>query len=230
VPVRGIGGASGRLSGVAHDYEVKSSENAFEGRIIKVRTDHVTMPGGETSQRDVVEHPGAVGIVAMNDEGKVMMIKQYRHSVGQAIWEIPAGLLDVDGEQALATAQRELAEEAGLQADRWEVLIDLLTSPGMTDEATRIYLARDVTENHDQRSSEDEEADLELEWVDLDEGLRSVLSGGIRNSLAVVGLLAAARARDGGFQNLREQNAPWPDRFRRVPQIVDTEGVGTPPQ
>jgi ADP-ribose pyrophosphatase len=230
VPVRGDGGASGRLSGVAHDYEVKSSENAFEGRIIKVRTDHVTMPGGDTSQRDVIEHPGAVGIVALNDEGKVMMIKQYRHPVGQAIWEIPAGLLDVDGEQALATAQRELAEEAGLQADRWNVLVDLLTSPGMTDEATRIYLARDVTETHEDRSDEDEEADLELEWVDVDEGLRSVLSGGIRNSLAVVGLLAVAEARGRNFENLRESEAPWPDRFRRVPQLVDTEGVGTPQQ
>ncbi len=215
---------------MAHNYELRSSVNAFEGKIIKVRTDHVIMPSGDASQRDVIEHPGAVGIVAMNDEGKVMMIKQYRHPVGQSIWEIPAGLLDVDGEQALATAQRELAEEAGLQAERWNVLIDLLTSPGMTDEATRIYLARDVTEASGERSSVDEEADLELAWVDLDEGLLSVMSGGIRNSLAVVGLLAAARAREKDFENLREQDAPWPDRFRRVPQLVDTEGAATPQQ
>src|ERR1700712_378403 len=225
MPVSLIAVASGRLSAVAHDYEVKSSENAFEGRIIKVRTDHVTMPDGETSQRDVIEHPGAVGIVAMNDEGKVMMIRQSRHPGGQAIGELPAGLLDVDGEQALATAQRELAEEAGLQAERWNVLIDLLTSPGMTDEATRIYLARDVTETHEERSSVDEKADLELDGV-----LPSVMSGGIRNSLAVVGLLAAARAREKNFENLREQDAPWPDRFRRVPQLVDTEGAATPEQ
>lgn len=215
---------------MAHNYELRSSVNAFEGKIIRVRTDQVVMPSGDASQRDVIEHPGAVGIVAMNAEGKVMMIKQYRHPVGQAIWEIPAGLLDVDGEQALVTAQRELAEEAGLHAERWNVLVDLLTSPGMTDEATRIYLARDASETNEDRSTVDEEADLELAWVDLDEALLSVLAGGIRNSLAVVGLFAAARARDRGFDNLRVQDAPWPDRFRRVPQLVDTEGVGTPPQ
>jgi 8-oxo-dGDP phosphatase len=213
---------------VAHDYEVRSSKDAFDGKIIKVRTDQVTMPGGNESQRDVVVHPGAVGVVALDDQGRVMLIKQYRHPVKEFLWELPAGLLDVEGELALATAQRELAEEAGLQAENWHVLVDVLTSPGMTDEATRIFLARDVTETGNERSDEDEEADLELSWVDLDEALRAVLSGGIRNALAVAGLLAAARARDNKFENLREEQAPWPDRFRRVPQLVDTEGAATP--
>jgi 8-oxo-dGTP pyrophosphatase MutT (NUDIX family) len=213
---------------VAHDYEVRSSKDAFDGKIIKVRTDQVTMPGGNESQRDVVVHPGAVGVVALDDQGRVMMIKQYRHPVQEFLWELPAGLLDIEGELALATAQRELGEEAGLQAEKWNVLVDVLTSPGMSDEATRIYLARDVTETGNERSDEDEEADLELSWVDLDEALRAVLSGGIRNALAVAGLLAAARARDNDFENLREEQAPWPDRFRRVPQLVDTEGAATP--
>jgi 8-oxo-dGTP pyrophosphatase MutT (NUDIX family) len=213
---------------VAHDYEVRSSKDAFDGKIIKVRTDQVTMPGGNESQRDVVVHPGAVGVVALDDQGRVMLIKQYRHPVQEFLWELPAGLLDVEGELALATAQRELGEEAGLQAEKWNVLVDVLTSPGMSDEATRIYLARDVTETGNERSDEDEEADLELSWVDLDEALRAVLSGGIRNALAVAGLLAAARARDNNFENLREEQAPWPDRFRRVPQLVDTEGAATP--
>jgi ADP-ribose pyrophosphatase len=215
---------------VAHDYEVRSSKDVFDGKIIKVRTDQVTMPGGNVSQRDVVVHPGAVGVVALDDQGRVMLIKQYRHPVAETLWELPAGLLDVEGEQALATAKRELAEEAGLQAERWDVLADLLSSPGMTDEAVRVYLARQVSETGRERSDENEEADLELEWIDLDEAVRSVLSGGIRNALAVVGLLAAARARDNGFENLREQDAPWPDRFQRVPQLVDREGAATPPQ
>lgn len=214
---------------MAHDYEVRSSEDVFDGKIIKVRTDHVTMPGGNESQRDVVVHPGAVGVVALDDQGRVMLIKQYRHPVEETLWELPAGLLDVEGEMALSTAKRELGEEAGLQAEKWHVLVDILTSPGMTNEATRIYLARDVTETGNPRSDEDEEADLELAWVDLDEAVRSVLSGGIRNALAVAGLLAAAHARDRKFENLREEQAPWPDRFRRVPQTVETEGVGTPP-
>jgi 8-oxo-dGDP phosphatase len=215
---------------VAHDYEVKSSETAFTGKIISVRTDYVTMPGGNDSQRDVVEHPGAVAVVAMDDQGRVMLIKQYRHPVSEALWELPAGLLDVEGEQALAAAQRELGEEAGLQADRWNVLIDVLTSPGMTDEASRVYLARDVSDVSEQRSDEDEEADLELAWIDLDEAVRSILSGGIRNSLAVAGLLATLKAREDKFENLRDENAPWPDRFQRVPQLVDKQGVGTPQQ
>jgi 8-oxo-dGTP pyrophosphatase MutT (NUDIX family) len=213
---------------VSHDYEVRSSKDAFQGKIIKVRTDQVTMPGGNESQRDVVVHPGAVAVVALDDRGRVMLIKQYRHPVGETLWELPAGLLDVDGELALNAAQRELGEEAGLQAEKWNVLVDVLTSPGMTDEATRVYLARDVSDTGNDRSTEDEEADLELSWVDLDEALVSVLSGGIRNALAVVGLLAAARARDRDFENLRDAQAPWPDRIHRVPQLLDTTGISTP--
>jgi ADP-ribose pyrophosphatase len=225
--------SSSHLAGfrlVAHEYEVKSSETAFTGKIISVRTDYVTMPGGNDSQRDVVEHPGAVGVVALDESGRVMLIKQYRHPVEEALWELPAGLLDVEGEQALAAAQRELGEEAGLSANRWNVLVDLLTSPGMTNEASRVYLARDVSDVSEQRSDEDEEADLELAWVELDEAVRSILSGGIRNALAVAGILAAAKAQADDFANLRDENAPWPDRFRHVPQLVDTEGVGTPQQ
>ena len=214
---------------MAHDYEVRSSEDAFNGKIIKVRTDQVTMPGGHESQRDVVVHPGAVGVVALDDQGRVMLIKQYRHPVKESLWELPAGLLDVEGELALTTAQRELSEEAGLQAERWNVLVDVLTSPGMTDEATRIYLARDVTETGKDRSDEDEEADLELAWVELDEAILSIMSGGIRNALAVAGLLATVHARSKNFENLREEQAPWPDRFLRVPQLVDRKGAQTPP-
>jgi ADP-ribose pyrophosphatase len=213
---------------VAHDYEVRSSKDVFDGKVIKVRTDQVTMPGGNESQRDVVVHPGAVGVVALDDQGRVMLIKQYRHPVEETLWELPAGLLDVEGEAALETAKRELGEEAGLQADTWHVLVDVLTSPGMTNEATRVFLARDVTDTGNDRSDVDEEADLELAWVDLDEAVLSVLSGGIRNALAVVGLLAVAHARGKNFENLRDEEAPWPDRFDRVPQIVDREGASTP--
>jgi ADP-ribose pyrophosphatase len=213
---------------VAHDYEVRSSKDMFNGKVIKVRTDQVTMPGGNESQRDVVVHPGAVGVVALDDQGRVMLIKQYRHPVKESLWELPAGLLDVEGEGALATAKRELGEEAGLQAEKWNVLVDVLTSPGMTNEATRIFLARQVSDTGNDRSDVDEEADLELAWVDLDEAVRSVLSGGIRNALAVVGLLATVRVRGDNFENLREEEAPWPDRFDRVPQLVDREGAATP--
>jgi ADP-ribose pyrophosphatase len=214
---------------VAHDYEVRSSEEVFQGKIIKVHRDQVTMPGGNESTRDVVDHPGAVGVVALDNQGRIMLIKQYRHPVKESLWELPAGLLDVEGEQALDTAKRELGEEAGLSAERWNVLADMLTSPGMTNEAARVYLARDVSDLGEQSgSAEDEEADLELAWVPLDEALISVLSGGIRNAMAVIGILATARARDAEFENLREETAPWPDRFDRVPQLVDRQGASTP--
>lgn len=215
---------------MAHDYEVRSSDDVFNGKVIKVRVDKVSMPGGHDSDRDVVEHPGAVGVVALDDQGRVMMIKQYRHPVAEALWELPAGLLDVEGEQALVTAKRELGEEANLQAEKWNVLVDMLSSPGMSNEAVRIYLARNVSDLGQQPDAEDEEADLELAWVDLDEAILSVLSGGIRNAMAVAGLLATAHARDKGFENIRDQDAPWPDRFQRVPQLVDKEGVSTPQQ
>jgi ADP-ribose pyrophosphatase len=127
-----------------HDHRVEDSQLVFEGRVISVRKDRVTMPGDTTSQRDVVVHPGAVGAVALDDQGRVLLVTQYRHPVRRRLDELPAGLLDKPGEPALQAAQRELVEEAGLAADTWHVLVDTLTSPGMSDEAIRIFLARDL--------------------------------------------------------------------------------------
>lgn len=194
-----------------HDYEVLRSESAYDGRIIAVRRDEVTMPGDTTAERDVVEHPGAVGVVALDDRGRVLLVRQYRHPVGRHLEEIPAGLLDVHGEPPLATAQRELAEEAGLAADTWHVLADALTSPGMTDEAIRVYLARDVREV-DRQVQQHEEIEMTTEWVDLDQAVRRVLAGEIENAMCCLGVLAADRARRDGFNGLRDAGAPWPAR------------------
>ena len=117
---------------MAHEYEVKSSEQVYDGAIIEVRRDDVVMPGGKTASRDVVVHPGAVGVVAYDDEGRILLLHQYRHPVRQRLWELPAGLLDVAGEPASTAAARELAEEAGIAASRWDTLVDTFTSPGMT--------------------------------------------------------------------------------------------------
>ena len=149
-----------------HEHRVESSEVVFEGRVISVRKDVVTMPGETTSQRDVVVHPGAVGVVALDDRGRVLLVNQYRHPVGRRLDELPAGLLDVAGEPALVAAQRELVEEAGLAADTWHVLVDALPSPGMTDEAIRIFLARDVRKV-DRDVQDHEEAEMTSAWVDL---------------------------------------------------------------
>ena len=194
-----------------HDHQVQDSETVFEGRIISVRKDQVTMPGDTTSQRDVVVHPGAVGAVALDDQGRVLLVNQYRHPVRRRLDELPAGLLDVPGEPALDAAKRELVEEAGLAADTWHVLVDTLTSPGMTDEAIRIFLARDVR-TVDRDVQEHEEADMTTTWVDLDEAVRRVLAGDIENAMAAVGILAADRARADGFAHLRPADAAWPSQ------------------
>jgi len=194
-----------------HDHQVRSSEVVYEGRIIGVRKDVVTMPGDTTSQRDVVVHPGAVGVVALDGQGRVLLVSQYRHPVARRLEELPAGLLDVDGEASVTAAQRELAEEAGLAADTWHVLVDTLTSPGMSDEAIRIFLARDVREvERDVQAHE--EAEMTSEWVDLDLAVRRVLAGEIENAMCAVGVLAADRMVRDGFRGLRPADAPWPSR------------------
>ncbi len=197
----------------AHDHRVLSSDVVYQGRVISVRRDVVSMPGDTSSQRDVVLHPGAVGVVALDENNRVLLVTQYRHPVRRRLDELPAGLLDVDGEPPLEAAQRELAEEAGLAANTWHVLVDTLTSPGMTDEAIRIFLARDVHEV-DRDVQEHEEADLTAAWVDLDEAVRRVLAGDIENAMCVVGVLAADRAVRHDFAGLRAGDAAWPARQR----------------
>jgi ADP-ribose pyrophosphatase len=195
----------------AFSYDVVSTETVYEGRVISVRKDVVRMPGDTTSQRDVVEHPGAVGVVALDEQGRVLLVNQYRHPVRRRLDELPAGLLDVEGEPALETAKRELAEEAGYAADTWHVLVDTLTSSGMTDEAIRVFLARDLREV-ERDVQEHEELDMTSSWVALEDAVRRVLAGELENGMAAVGLLAADRAVREGFAGLRAPDAPWPSR------------------
>jgi ADP-ribose pyrophosphatase len=185
------------------DYEVVSSRRVFEGKILNLRVDEVRMPDGSTSEREVVEHDDAVAIVALDPDGRVLLICQYRHPVRKRLWELPAGLRDVDGESAPETAARELAEEVGIAADTWHTLVDTHPSPGMSTEAARVYLARDLRPAGTQFERMGEEADVETEWVALDDAVGRVEAGEITNGLAVAGLFAAARARDRGFEGLR---------------------------
>lgn len=194
-----------------HPHDVLASDVVYQGRVISVRRDRVTMPGDTVSQRDVVVHPGAVGVIALDGRGRVLIVSQYRHPVRRRLEELPAGLLDHPGEPALAAAQRELMEEAGLAADTWHVLVDTLTSPGMSDEAIRIFLARDVREVR-REVQEHEEAEMTTEWVDLDLAVRRVLAGEIENAMAAVGVLAADRAARDGFATLRSADALWPSQ------------------
>ncbi len=191
-----------------HAYEVVSSETVYEGRILDLRRDVVSMPGGTTSQRDVVVHPGAVGVVALDDRGRVLLVEQYRHPVRRRLVELPAGLLDVEGEPGVLAAARELGEEAGTGAHTWDVLVDALTSPGMSDESIRLYLARDVFAV-ERDVQQHEELEMTSSWVPLDEAVAQVLSGEIENAMACLGVLAAAQAQRQGFRGLRPADAPW---------------------
>jgi 8-oxo-dGDP phosphatase len=200
------------VSNLEHRYEVRSRQERYRGRIFDVVTEEVTMPGGGTGVRDLVRHVGAVAVVALDDAGQVVLIRQYRHPVGRHLWELPAGLMDVSGEELPTAALRELAEEADLTAGRVDVLVDLHSSPGFTNEIVRVFLARDladvpVDQRHERR---DEEADLQVVRIDLDEAVAMVLAGEITNASAVAGLLATARARDTGFTSLRRADAPLP--------------------
>jgi 8-oxo-dGTP pyrophosphatase MutT (NUDIX family) len=190
-----------------HSYEVLRSEIVFAGRVISLRRDLVSMPGDTASQRDVVVHPGAVGVIAL-DGDKVLLVNQYRHPVERRLDELPAGLLDVDGELALPAAQRELAEEAGLRADTWHVLVDALTSPGMTDESIRIFLARDVSPC-EREVQEHEEVEMTAHWMPLEAAVTAALDGTLENATAVIGVLAAAEAVRRDFRGLRAPEAPW---------------------
>jgi 8-oxo-dGDP phosphatase len=192
-----------------HDFETLHSETIYVGNIFALRADEVRMPGGNTARREVVEHYGAVAIVALDDDGNVVMVYQYRHPVKRRLWELPAGLLDMGGEPAHVTAARELEEEAGLAAEKWRVLVDLDSTPGFSDESVRVYLATGVRQV-DRPEAHDEEADLTVTWFPLSEAVRMVFSGEITNSLAVAGLLAAAAVRE--VDTLRPVDAPWSDR------------------
>jgi 8-oxo-dGDP phosphatase len=188
------------------EWPVVSSDTPFRGRLVTVRTDKVRMPDNHQAEREVVLHPGAVAVLALDDAGQVLMIRQYRHPVNRLLWEIPAGLRDVAGEPLLATAQRELLEEAGYRARDWRVLADYYSSPGFTTERLRIFLARDlelVPPAERDFVPEDEETQLVPAWLPLDEAVRKVLAGDLRNGAAAVGLLAGYAARSQGYDRLR---------------------------
>lgn len=195
-----------------HDFAVVSSQDVHIGHVVGLRVDDVRMPGGSVAKREVVEHLGAVAICAIDDEGMVTLIHQYRHPLGRRIWELPAGLLDEAGEQPADTARRELLEEAGVTANRWETLVDVAASPGFTDEVVRVFLARDVSEvDREALGHDDEEADLVVHKVPLAEAVRMALAGELVNGATVAGVLAAHAVLTGAGTT-RPADAEWRDR------------------
>ncbi len=192
-------------------WPVVSSAELVRGRLVTLRTDKVRMPAGELAERDVVIHPGAVAVLALDDAQQVLLIRQYRHPVQRLLWEIPAGLRDVSGEPPWATARRELLEEAGYRARDWRVLADYYTSPGFSTERLRVFLARDlefVPESERDFVPEGEETQLVPAWLPLDEAVRKVLAGELHNGVAALAILAGYAARSEGYERLRPADAP----------------------
>ncbi|MEO7753310.1 MAG: NUDIX hydrolase [Terracoccus sp.] len=198
-------------------HEVLASETAFTGMVFDVRRDRVDLGDGGVVVREFISHPGAVVVVALHKfDGvdHVLMIRQYRHAAAGHVWELPAGMLDVAGEPPRDAAARELAEEVDLVAQRWELLVDLVASPGVYPEPMRIFLARDLGDipERDAHERTAEELTLQPRWVPLDDAVDAVLAGGVSNGAAVAGILAAQLARSRGWASLRPSDAPWPSR------------------
>jgi 8-oxo-dGDP phosphatase len=195
----------------AEHWPVVSSAELLRSRLVTVRADKVRTPDNHVAERDVVLHPGAVAVLALDDADRILMIRQYRHPVGGLLWEIPAGLRDVPGEQPWVTAQRELVEEAGYRARDWRVLADYYSSPGYSTERLRIFLARDLepvpaAQRHFVPQAE--EAYLLIDWLPLDEAVRKVFAGELHNGPAALGIMAGYAARSEGYDRLRPPDAP----------------------
>jgi 8-oxo-dGDP phosphatase len=199
------------IADTVEEWPVVSSAERYRGKIISVRSDTIRSPDGNTAEREVVEHTGAVGVLALDESGRVLMIRQYRHPVGRLLWELPAGLRDVAGEPVLQTARRELLEETGYRAARWNVLVDCFSSPGISTERLRVFLARGLElapEADRDFVPENEEAHLLVDWVPLEEAVSLVLAGELHNSVAVMGILAAHAVSADRFGSLRAADAP----------------------
>lgn len=182
-------------------YEVVSSTVTHHGNLSNVRVDRVTMPDGEVAEREIVEHDSAVAVVPIDTDGRVVLIRHYRHAITDTILEIPAGKLDVDGEAPEDAARRELLEEVGLAAGELQELMGFYNSSGWTDEMTTVYLARNVRPGDTPAGfvADGEEADLEVVRMSIAEAVALVDSGEINDAKTVIGLLLAARqmANDG---------------------------------
>jgi 8-oxo-dGTP pyrophosphatase MutT (NUDIX family) len=189
-------------------WPVVGSEEQFRNWLISVRTDKVQMPDNHQAERTVVTHIGAVGILALDEQDRVLMIRQYRHPVARQLWEIPAGLRDVTGEALVDTARRELLEETGHAAREWGVLVDSYASPGITNERIRIFLARGLEVAESDYVREGEEKYLRTEWVPLAEAAHLALAGKLHNGATIQAVLAGYIASSEGFSRLRPADAP----------------------
>lgn len=193
------------LVDVPRERDVVAHRLLHDGLVWDLVSDTVRLDDGDVV-REYVDHPGAVAVIALDDDDRVLLLSQYRHPVRHVLWEPPAGLLDVANEDLVTAAARELAEEADLVAARWWRLVEFFSSPGGSDERITVFLARDLTPvPHDERYVRgEEEATMVPVWVPLDDAVAAALAGRLHCPTAVTGVLAAAAARAGGWSSLTE--------------------------
>ena len=169
--------------------EIASSDVVFDGAVWDVRRERFAFGDGELV-REFVAHTGAVAVLAIDDDDRMLAIRQYRHPIRERNWELPAGLLDVEGEDPLEAGQRELAEEADLVAADWEPLIQLHTTPGGSDEIIHVFRATGLTAAPEVFARDGEEADIVTRWVAVEEAVDAVLAGRARNGIFMAAVLA----------------------------------------
>ncbi|MGL5829326.1 MAG: NUDIX domain-containing protein [Angustibacter sp.] len=204
------------LADVLGERPVRSREERYRGSFWSIRRDRVDLgPAGEVT-REVLDHPGAVAVLALDENDRVPLVLQYRHPARMRMWELPAGLLDVPEESPVLAAQRELAEEADLLAESWHTLLDWQLTPGGSTEAMRCFVARGLSEvpAEQRHRRTEEEADMPVRWFPLDEIRDAILAGRLHNPSVVTGVLAACAARASGWSTLRAATAPWPEHPR----------------
>jgi len=165
----------------------ESVRNVFQGRVLTLNLEQVRLPNGRVAELEIAHHPGGAAVVALDAEGRVCLLRQFRHAAGGWLTELPAGKLD-GGEPPLECAQRELAEEAGAVARRWDKLGEFFSSPGVLTEVIHLFLARDLTVTDAQP---EEHEVFEARWIPLDEAVHLAASGRLQDAKSVIGLLWA---------------------------------------
>ena len=193
------------------EVEIVASETKLRGWVWNIAADTFRLGDAELT-REYVDHTSAVAVLALDDDDRIVLIRQYRHPVRHRDWELPAGLLDAPGESPLETAQRELAEEADLTAREWHLLLDFFTSPGGSSESIRIFLARGLAPTAEAFARTAEEAEIVVARVGLDEALDGILAGELHNPAVLQAVFAAAESRRRGWSTLRPADSPWPTR------------------
>jgi ADP-ribose pyrophosphatase len=169
---------------------VISTELDFEGRVWNVRRDVFEYNGHELT-RDYVDHTGAVAVLVLDEHRRVLLIQQYRHPIRERDWEIPAGLLDIEGEDPLVAAKRELGEEVDLTAAEWSHLVTFHSSPGGSNELITVFLAQGISATEASYDRTEEEADIVVRWVPLEDVVAGVLAQDLKNSILAIAVLAA---------------------------------------